>query len=58
MDNGLGSTQQNFEAVFFDRRMEAADDGNAFVSQRLGEIVGFEDEIAGAFDGAEEGDAL
>ena len=36
--------------------MEATDDGNAVIAQRLGEIVGFEDEIAGAFDGAEEGD--
>lgn len=56
VDDGLGAALEDFQAVFFYWRMEATDDGNAVIAQRLGEIVGFEDEIAGAFDGAEEGD--
>ena len=52
----LGAALEDFEAVLLDRGMEATDDGNAFIPQHLGEVVGFEDEIAGALDGAEEGD--
>jgi len=56
IDDGLGAPQQDFEAVLFDRGVETADDGNFCISQSLGEIIGFEDKVAGAFDGAEEGD--
>ncbi len=35
--------------------MEAANNGGAGIAQRLGEVVGLEDEVAGAADGAEEG---
>lgn len=56
VDDGLGTPEQNFEAVLFDRGVEAADNGNFCLSQGLSEVVGFEDQITGAFNGAEEGD--
>jgi hypothetical protein len=56
VDDRLRATQQNFEAVLLDRGVETADDGNFCISQSLSEVVGFEDWVARAFDGAEEGD--
>jgi hypothetical protein len=52
IDDRLGATQQNFEAVLFDRGVKTTDDGNFCISQGLSEIVGFEDEVARAFDRA------
>lgn len=56
VDNRLSASQQDFEAVLFDRGVETADDGNFCISQGLSEVVGFEDEVTRAFAGAEEGD--
>ena len=36
--------------------MEAADDDEAFFAEALDQVVGVEDQLAGALDGAEQGD--
>lgn len=53
MDDRLLATQQNFKAVLFYRGMETANDRDFCIAQGLSEVVGFEDEVTGAFDGAE-----
>ena len=53
-----GLAQQEFEELFFDGGLEAADEGHGGGAQGAGEVVAFEDEVAGAVDGAEEGDGL
>jgi hypothetical protein len=58
VDDRLLATQQNFKAVLFDRGMETANDRDFCISQGLSEVVGFEDEVTRALDGAEEGDYL
>ena len=57
VDDGLGAAQQNFEAILLNGGMKTADDEASFISEGLGEVVGFEDKFAGAFVGAEEGDS-
>ena len=57
---GLGCwlAQEQFEELFFDGGLEAADEGGGVGAQGAGEVVAFEDEVAGAVDGAEEGDGF
>lgn len=55
-DNGLLAAQENPQTFAFHRRMETADDGNVCVARFYREVVGFEDEIAGAAVGAKEGE--
>ena len=51
--------QEQFEELFFDGGLEAADEGDvAKGTQGTGKVVAFEDEVAGAVDGAEEGDGF
>ena len=50
--------QEEFEELFFDGGLEAADEGGGCGAQGAGEVVAFEDEVAGAVDGAEEGDGF
>ena len=50
--------QEQFEELFFDGGLEAADEGGGVGAQDAGEVVAFEDEVAGAVDGAEEGDGF
>lgn len=45
-----GLAQEEFEELFFDGRLEAADDGNGVDAQGAGEVVAFKDEVAGALD--------
>ena len=52
----MRGTEEDAEALLLHRGMEAADDGDALVTESLGEIVGVEDEFAGALDGTEEGE--
>lgn len=47
--------QEEFEELFFDGGLEAADEGDGVGAQGAGKVVAFEDEVAGALDGAEEG---
>ncbi len=56
VDDRLSAASQDGEAVLLDRGVETADDWNLGCAQGLGEGVGFEDEIAGAFDGTEKAD--
>ena len=51
-----GLAQEQFEELFFDGGLEAADEGGGVGAQGAGEVVALEDEVAGAVDGAEEGD--
>ena len=53
-----GPAQQKFEELLFDGGLEAADGGDRRGAQGAGEVVAFEDEVAGAVDGAEEGDGF
>ncbi len=52
---GCGLAQEEFEELFFDGRLEAADEGDGVGAEGAGEVVALEDEVAGALDGAEEG---
>jgi len=54
-DDGLRAAQEDTQAFLFNRRVEAADDGDARVAQPPGGIVGAEDGVAGGAGGAEEG---
>lgn len=54
-DERLPATQEDVEAVPFDRGMEAADDGFALVAEAGGGIVGAQDGVAGTAGGAEQG---
>ena len=45
-----GLAQEEFEELFLDGGLEAADEGNGVGAQGAGEIVAFEDEVAGALD--------
>lgn len=47
---GYGPAQEEFEELFFDGGLEAADEGGGKGAQGAGEVVAFEDEVAGAFD--------
>ena len=51
-----GLAQEQFEELFFDGGLEAADEGGGVGAQGAGEVVALEDEVAGTMDGAEEGD--
>ena len=42
-DDRLGSAQENAQTLPFDRRVKAADDGNACIHKFLDEIVGLRD---------------
>ena len=53
-----GLAQEQFEELFFDGGLEAADEGDGCGGQGAGEVVALEDEVAGAMDGAEEGDGF
>ena len=53
-----GLAQEQFEELFFDGGLEAADECDRVGAQGAGEVVAFEDEVAGAVNGAEEGDGL
>ena len=55
---GYGLAQEQFEELFFDGGLEAADECGGCGAQGAGEVVAFEDEVAGAVDGAEEGDGF
>jgi hypothetical protein len=46
--------QQNPQAFFLDGRMKSANDSHAFVAERSSAIVGAEDGIARATDGAKQ----
>ena len=48
--SGSGLTQEEFKELFFDGGLEAADEGNGVGAQGAGEVVAFEDEVAGALD--------
>lgn len=50
-----GLAQEEFEELFFDGGLEAANEGDRVGAQGAGEVVALEDEVAGALDGAEEG---
>ncbi len=54
-DDRLSPAQRPLKAVFFDRRVESADEGNAVVAQDLRRVVGVEDQVAGTAVGAEGG---
>ncbi len=45
-----GLAQEEFEELFFDGGLEAADEGGEVGAQGAGEVVAFEDEVAGALD--------
>ena len=53
-----GLAQEQFEEFFLDGGLEAADEGSGKGTQGTGKVVAFEDEVAGAVDGAEEGDGF
>jgi len=55
---GYGLAQEEFEEFFLDGGLEAADEGDGVDAQGAGEVVTFDDEVAGALDGAEEGNRL
>lgn len=55
---GCGPAQEEFEELFFDGGLEAADEGDGVDAQGAGEVVAFEDDVAGTLDGAEEGNRL
>ena len=55
---GCRLAQEELEELFFDGVLEAADEGGGTGAQGAGEVVAFEDEVAGAVDGAEEGDGF
>ena len=55
---GCGLAQEQFEELFFDGGLEAADEGGGVGAQGAGEVVALEDEVAGTMDGAEEGDGF
>ena len=52
-DNGLRAAQENMETLFFNRRVEAADDAAPGIPPLGGLVVGGEDYAAGAFGGTE-----
>lgn len=52
-DNRLLAAQEDTQTFLFHRRMKAANDGNVCVAQFYREVIGFENEIAGAAIGAE-----
>lgn len=51
-----GLAQEEFEELFFDGKLETANEGDGMCAQSAGEVVTLEDEVAGALDGAKEGD--
>jgi hypothetical protein len=55
-DDGLGATEKEVEGFAFHRGVEAADDDAAGVAEGADEVVGLEDEAAGASGGTEEGE--
>ena len=55
---GCGLAQEQFEELFFDRGLEAAGEGSECGAQGAGEVVAFENEVAGAVDGAEKGNGF
>lgn len=55
-DDLMRGAQQNAQALLFHRRMKTADDRYAFGPEALGKLVGFENQLAGTFDGAEQRD--
>lgn len=54
-DNGLAAAQENFEAIFFNGRMESADEDHAGIAKVPYEVVGLEDYFGGAADRAKKG---
>ena len=52
-DDGIRGPKQDPQAFLLHRGMEAADDRDSLIPVSLGEIVGVEDEFAGAFNGTE-----
>ena len=55
-NDGLFAAQKDTQTFTLHRRMKSANDGNVCVAQFYREVVGFEDEIAGAAVGAKEGE--
>ena len=55
---GCGLAEEEFEELFFEGGLEAADECDRVGAQGAGEVIAFEDEVAGAVDGAEEGDGF
>ena len=53
-----GLAQEQFKELFFDWGLEAADKGSGVGAQGAGKVVAFENEVAGAVDGAEEDDGF
>lgn len=45
-----GLAQEEFEELFFDGGLEAADEGDGVGAQGAGEVVALDDEVAGALD--------
>jgi hypothetical protein len=55
-DERLGAAEEEVEGFALHRGVEAADDDAAGVAEGADEVVGLEDEAAGACGGAEEGE--
>lgn len=55
-DDGLVAAEEEGEAFFFHGRLETADGGHSISAETAGEVVGLEDQVAGALHGAEEGE--
>ena len=53
---GCWLAEEEFEELLFDGGLEAADECSGVGAQGAGKVVALEDEVAGAVDGAEEGD--
>lgn len=53
-----GAAQQNGQAVLFNRRVEAADDGDAQTAHEPSEVVGLEDHVARALPRTDQGQFL
>ena len=54
-DNRLLAAQEETQTFLFHRRMKSANDGDVCLAQFYREVVGFENEVAGAAVGAKEG---
>lgn len=55
-DDRVLRAKKEAEALLLHRGMEAAHDGDTFFTKVLAKVVGVEDQLAGALDGAEKGD--
>ena len=53
-DDGRRAPQQHVQAFFFHRRLKPADDRHVGMAQRLGQVVSFENRVAGGAYGTKE----